>query len=103
MLQVSEKQQHQVIDLIRDRAKHIDIAHHFECSRQATHNIATRYANTGSVCERQRPNQRRVTSGRDHHVITLIHLCNRFKLATMVARQYGIYTHKKSKSELNQL
>ena len=103
MLQVSEKQQHQVIDLIRDRAKHIDIAHHFGCSRQATHNIATRYANTGSVCERQRPNQRRVTSGRDHHVITLIHLCNRFKLATMVARQYGIYTHKKSKSELNQL
>ena len=63
MPQVSENQRHQVIGLIHDGAKHIDIAHHFGCSRQATHNIATRYANTGSVCERQRPNQRRMTSG----------------------------------------
>jgi hypothetical protein len=52
----------------------LNVAHHFGRSRQTIHNLANRYANTGSVNDRQRPGRERATSRRDDRTITLAHL-----------------------------
>ena len=66
------------------------IAQHFGCSRQTIHNLNTRFAITGSVRDRPRPGQHRVTSQQDDRYITLTHLRNRFSPATATARQLGV-------------
>ena len=68
-----------------------DVAQHFGCSRQTIHKLNTRFAMTGSVRDRPRPGQRRVTSLQDDRFITLTHLRNRFLPATATARQLGVY------------
>ena len=45
---------------------------------------------TGSVRDRPRPGQRRMTSQQDDRYITLSHLHNRFLPATATARQLGV-------------
>ena len=90
MPRLSENQRNQAIGMLRAGALHIAVAQHFGCSRQAIHNLATRYANTGSVRDRPRPGQRRVTSRRDDRAIMLTLLRNRFKPATLTARQHRV-------------
>ena len=65
-----------------------DVAQHLGCSRQTIHNLNTRFATAGSVRDRPRPGQHRVTSQQDDRYITLTHLRNRFLPAT--ARQLGV-------------
>ena len=67
-----------------------NIAQHFGCSRQTIHNLNTRFAITGSVRDRPRPGQRRVTSQQDDRYITLTHMRNQFLPATATARQRGV-------------
>ena len=55
-----------------------DITKNFGFSRQTIHNLNIRFAITGSVRDRPRPGQCRVTSQQDDRYITLTHLRNRF-------------------------
>ena len=65
MPRLSENQLNQAICMFRAGAMVNDVAQHFGCSRQTSHNLNTRFAISGSVRNRPRPGQHRVTSQQD--------------------------------------
>ena len=85
-----ENQRNQAIGMLQAGAMVNDVAQHFECSRQTIHNLNTGFAITGSVRDRLRPGQRRVTSQQDNRIMTLTHLHNRFLPVMAAARQLGV-------------
>ena len=89
MPRLSENQRNQAIGMLQAGAVVNDVAH-FGCSRQTIHNHNTRFVIIGSVRDRPRPGQRRVTSQQDDRYITLTHLRNRFLPATATARQLRV-------------
>ena len=90
MPRLSENQRNQAIGMLRAGAMVKNVAQHLGCFRQAIHNFTTRFANTGSARDRQRPCPRRVTSQRDGRYFTLTHQRGRFLPATHTARQHGV-------------
>lgn len=90
MPRLGEYQRNQAIGMLRAGAMVNEVARHFLCSRQTIHNLSTRYNTTGSVRDRPRPGQRRVTSQRDDRNIRLTHLRDRFLPATVTARRLGV-------------
>ena len=87
---LSENQRNQAIDMLQAGTIVNDVAQHFGCSRQTIHYLNNRFAIIGSVRDRPRPGQRRVTSQQDHRYITLTHLRNRILPATATAQQLGL-------------
>ena len=61
MPRLSENQRNQAITMLQAVAMVHDVAQHFGCSRQTIHNLITMFTITGSVRDRPRPGQRRVT------------------------------------------
>ena len=72
--QLNENQRNQAIGMLRAGAMINHVAQHFGCSRQTSHNLTTRFTNTGSVGDLPRSGRPPVTSGRDDRVMTLSHL-----------------------------
>ena len=65
MPRLSENQRNQAIGMLQAGAMVNGVAQHFECPRQTIHILFTRFAITGSIRDRPRPGQRRVTSQQD--------------------------------------
>ena len=65
MPRLSENQRNQTIGMLQAGAMVNDVAQHFGCSRQTIHNLNTRFVIAGSVRDRPRPGERRVTSQQD--------------------------------------
>ena len=73
---LSKDQRNQVIGVLKAGSTVNDIAHRFDCSRQAIHYLMNRYNRTGYVRVRARPGRVRVTTLRPYgvkstHVIIL--------------------------------
>jgi hypothetical protein len=85
MPRLSENQRNQTIGMLHAGALVINFA--LCCSRQTIHNLANRFANTGSVNDRPKSGRERVTSRRDDRAITWAHLRDRFNPATLTARR----------------
>ena len=90
MPRLSDNQRNQAIGMLQAGAMVNEVAQHFGCSHQTSHNLYTRFAITGSIRDRPHPGQCHVTSQQDDRYITLTHLRNQFLPTMATARQLGI-------------
>ena len=71
-----------------------DIAHHFCCSKQTTHDLMNRYNRTGSVRVHARPGRACVTTLRPYRVNMSIDPRNRFNQQQLLLGIYGVHAQK---------
>lgn len=90
MPRLSESDRNQAIGMLEAGLTASAVARRFGCCRKTIQRLVTRYQQNGTVRDRPRPGQPRVTTARTDRYITLTHLRQRDLPATVTARRYGV-------------
>ncbi|KAH3788292.1 hypothetical protein DPMN_166428 [Dreissena polymorpha] len=88
MPRLLEHERSEAVGMLRAGSVVTDVARQLNCARSTVnHRILERYNVTGTVKDRPRPNQPKITTPRHYANIRRVHRRYRFRSATQSARQ----------------